>query len=193
MIFGYIKPTDPNEDFDSYISILNEFGCERVIKEKLPFKEQIQFEYLIDFANSGDTVVVVKLEHLSSSFSDLLFVLDELISDNINVVAIRDNIDTRSFNDDTYKIIFSTLANIKKQYFSDRTKKGLQKAKSRGVVLGRPKGLNDKSIEKVGRVVKLYNEDELSINEICTEENISRATLYRYLRSKNVSLNKRQK
>lgn len=193
MIFGYIKPTDPNEDFDSYISILNEFGCERVIKEKLPFKEQIQFEYLIDFANSGDTVVVVKLEHLSSSFSDLLFVLDELISDNINVVAIRDNIDTRSFNDDTYKIIFSTLANIKKTYFSDRTKKGLQKAKSRGVVLGRPKGLNDKSIEKVGRVVKLYNEDELSINEICTEENISRATLYRYLRSKNVSLNKRQK
>lgn len=193
MIFGYIKPIDQIESFDSFISILNEYGCERIIKEKLPFKEQIQFEYLIDFACSGDTVVVVKLEHLSSSFSDLLFILDELVSRGVNVVAINDNIDTRSFNEDSYRIIFSTLANIKKQFYSDQIKKGLENAKNKGVRLGRPSGLNDKTIQKVGRVVKLYKADKLSINEICTAENISRATLYRYLRTKNISLNKRQK
>jgi len=91
------------------------------------------------------------------------------------------------------KILFSTLSRIKKTYYSFRTKLGLKNAQQRGVKLGRPAGLSDEAKMKADSLIKLYLEKSLTVDELCKQENVAKATLYRYLKADGISLYKDSK
>ena len=63
----------------------------------------------------------------------------------------------------------------------ERTKEGLKSARARGRKGGRPR-VNQRDIE---RAVKLYDSQIYSIKEITEMTGISKATLYRYLKTNN--------
>ncbi|MEQ8928189.1 MAG: helix-turn-helix domain-containing protein [Fulvivirga sp.] len=69
------------------------------------------------------------------------------------------------------------------QVLSERTKHGLETARARGKKGGRPKGSYDKN--KAAAAVTLYSR-ELPISEITKSLQISRSTLYGYLRREGV-------
>jgi DNA invertase Pin-like site-specific DNA recombinase len=62
----------------------------------------------------------------------------------------------------------------------ERTQAGLKAARARGRKGGRPKSLTEK---KAGMARELYNNKNNSISEICKTLNISRTTLYRYIKT----------
>lgn len=68
---------------------------------------------------------------------------------------------------------------------------GLQAARARGRVGGRPKGLSEKAKKTAVAAEALYKEGRLSIQEIADNLSISKATLYRYLRHRKVSIGKK--
>ncbi|MEQ8554148.1 MAG: helix-turn-helix domain-containing protein [Cyclobacteriaceae bacterium] len=78
-------------------------------------------------------------------------------------------------------IIFPKAMEV--QVLSERTKHGLKAARARGKKGGRPKGSYDKI--KSAAAVTLYN-GELPISEITKSLQISRSTLYKYLRREGV-------
>ena len=64
----------------------------------------------------------------------------------------------------------------------ERTKAGLEAARSRGRKGGRPKGLS-KEAENIAYAAKsLYRERKLSVQEIANRLGICKATLYKYLK-----------
>jgi DNA invertase Pin-like site-specific DNA recombinase len=63
--------------------------------------------------------------------------------------------------------------------YLERTQAGLLAARARGRKGGRPKALTPK---KAKMVQDLYRNKENSIDEICKTLNISRTTLYRYIK-----------
>ena len=73
------------------------------------------------------------------------------------------------------------MAEFERDIISERTKAGLAAARARGRKGGRPKGLSKVAIEKAKIVTALYQQG-WSISEICKNQNISRSTLYKYLR-----------
>ena len=74
------------------------------------------------------------------------------------------------------------LAEYERNLIRERTLVGLNAARARGRVGGRPKALNDKQIELA---YQLYDEKVQTVNEICKLLSISKPTLYSYLRLKN--------
>lgn len=82
--------------------------------------------------------------------------------------------------------IFGALSEFERNLIRERTKAGLEAARSRGKQGGRPKKLTQ---EKRQRAKNLYNQkgsedsEKLSIDEICSILEISKPTLYRYLKS----------
>ena len=64
---------------------------------------------------------------------------------------------------------------------SERTKAGLNAARTRGRKGGRPKGLSKNAQVKACLAESLYRERERSISEIWNHLEISKPTLYRYL------------
>ena len=60
------------------------------------------------------------------------------------------------------------------------TQAGLQAARARGRKGGRPKSL---SSDKQALAVKLYNEKQHTVDKICEMMEISKPTLYKYIKS----------
>lgn len=73
----------------------------------------------------------------------------------------------------------------KVQLIKERTNAGLKAARVRGRLGGRPSLLNKHQVKKMAAH---YAKGDLAINEICKLFNITKPTLYRYLKeSKNGS------
>ena len=75
--------------------------------------------------------------------------------------------------------IFAALAEFERQLIQERTKAGLHAARARGRQGGRPRALQS---DKRALVVQLYNEKKLTVKKICELMEISKPTLYAYVR-----------
>ncbi len=64
----------------------------------------------------------------------------------------------------------------------ERTKAGLEAARTRGRIGGRPKGLSKEAMTTALAAKQLHAAKELSIGQICKKLSISKPTLYRYLK-----------
>ena len=80
--------------------------------------------------------------------------------------------------------IFGALAEFERDIIRERTNAGLQAARARGRLGGRPKAKTLNTPKKVALAQSLYDEKNNTIDEICKTLNISRATLYRYIQTK---------
>jgi DNA invertase Pin-like site-specific DNA recombinase len=76
----------------------------------------------------------------------------------------------------------AALAEFERDIIRERTQAGLQAARARGRLGGRPKALNPK---QASIAQALYKDKTNSIADICKTLNISRATLYRYIQIEN--------
>ena len=107
---------------------------------------------------------------------------------DVGFLSLQDNIDTTTPTGKLTFHIFAALAEFERDIISERTKAGLAAARARGRQGGRPKGLSKKAKDKARLAESLYNEKERSIAEICDYLSISKPTLYRYLRSRDVKI-----
>jgi DNA invertase Pin-like site-specific DNA recombinase len=94
--------------------------------------------------------------------------------------SIQENIDTTTSGGKLVFHIFGALAEFERDIIRERTQAGLIAARARGRKGGRPKALTPK---KAQMVHDLYRNKENSIDEICKTLNISRTTLYRYIKT----------
>jgi DNA invertase Pin-like site-specific DNA recombinase len=78
--------------------------------------------------------------------------------------------------------IFGALAEFERNLIKERTIAGLDAARSRGRLGGRPK--LKISASKVAMAKKLYADRSNSVDEICKTLSISRPTLYRYIKKR---------
>ncbi|HEY0379886.1 MAG TPA: helix-turn-helix domain-containing protein, partial [Pyrinomonadaceae bacterium] len=74
---------------------------------------------------------------------------------------------------------FWALAEFERDIIRERTNAGLEAARTRGKLGGRPKAL---SSEKIKLARKLYADTSTSVAEICKMLGISRHTLQRYVK-----------
>jgi DNA invertase Pin-like site-specific DNA recombinase len=77
--------------------------------------------------------------------------------------------------------IFGALAEFERDIIKERTNAGLQAARVRGRLGGRPKAKTLDTQKKIALAQSLYDDKNNTIEEICKTLNISRATLYRYI------------
>lgn len=135
----------------------------------------------------GEAMYGKKIRSLSGDWIDLAVLssnLIETITDlnnrKIGFKSITENIDTTTGGGKLVFHIFGALAEFERDIIRDRTNAGLQAARARGRKGGRPKSLTGK---KVAMAQELYNNQNNSISEICKTLNISRATLYRSIKT----------
>lgn len=136
---------------------------------------------------AGDTLVVWKLDRLGRSLQNLIQLIKLLQEKKIRFQSLQENIDTTTSGGKLifriFRIfrIFSALAEFERDVIRERTNAGLQAARARGRLGGRPYLLPNKDII---RLKKLYNARENTVIEMCKIFHISRPTFYNYLKVK---------
>lgn len=144
--------------------------------------ERPGLEQALSHLREGDTLVVWRLDRLGRSLKHLIETVTLLKQQNIAFKSITENIDTSTATGQLVFHLFGALAEFERNLITERTMAGLAAARARGRKGGRPK-LNTSS-SKVAMAKKLYADHTNSIADICRTLQISRATLYRYLKAK---------
>ena len=80
---------------------------------------------------------------------------------------------------------FAAVAEFERNLIRERTKAGLNAARARGRLGGRPKAL-DKNKQAIA--VTLYDEKKHSIDDICKTLGVSKPTLYKYIKASRESM-----
>lgn len=169
---------------------LEKAGCKKIYSEQVSGAkiEREKLDEMIKQVRKGDIIIVWKLDRLGRSLRDLVNLISKFQEMEVGFKSLQDSIDTTTPAGKLTFHLFAALAEFERDIISERTKAGLKSARARGRLGGRPKGLTKQAQNKSRLAESLYQEKELSIKEICDYLSISKPTLYRYLRHRNVTI-----
>lgn len=132
-------------------------------------EERLQLNELLKAAirKEFDCVLIYKFTYFAASIPHLLHVLKQFIQLNIRVISLHDEIDTQGQIGQDIIAALQTIIELKEALIRERTKKGLQKARSKGKKLGRPTTPVPPNIVKL--IEELAATTNLSIKKIREE------------------------
>ena len=96
----------------------------------------------------GDRLLVSELSRLGRSLGQVIQIVETLVRRKIRFIAIKEAIEFDGKQDLQTKVmiaLFGLFAEVERDLISERTKEGLDAARSKGRRLGRPKGALGKS------------------------------------------------
>jgi DNA invertase Pin-like site-specific DNA recombinase len=184
MKIGYARVSTQDQNLDMQVDALEKAGCERIYKEKMSGKkdDRPELQKCLDALREGDTLVVYKLDRLGRSTFKLLELTSGFEKNGIDFVSIVDGIDTTTTVGRFFFRTMASIAELERDIIVERTQAGLQAARARGRVGGRP----ETPKKDVERALKLYDskDPEYSVPVIVEMTGVSKATLYRALKKR---------
>lgn len=180
MKIGYARVSTLEQNLDLQVKALEKEGCGKIFQDKVSGvkAERPQLQQALNYIREGDTLVIWRLDRLGRSLKHLIELVGDLEEKGISLKSLTESIDTGTNGGKLIFHIFGALAEFERNLIRERTLAGLKAARARGRVGGRPKKLDAK---KQAILLRLYEERELSINEICETMGVSRPTLYKYV------------
>lgn len=190
MIYGYARVSTPTQKISLQISQLRKAGCKTIFKEKQSGRttdKRPEITKLLETITEGDTVVVTKLDRLVRATRDALSIIDQIESKGASLVVLNmggDKVDTSTA---VGKLMLTTLAGIAEfeaDMIRERQLEGIEAAKKRGVYKGRLKRftLNNKRMKYAVDLFNNRDTNGMTVKEITEITQISRTTLYRFIR-----------
>lgn len=181
---GYARVSTKDQNLDLQLAELEKAGCEKVYSEhKSGLKARLELAEAIKYLRKGDVLVVYKFDRLGRSLSDLLNIISELHEKGVEIMSLKDNIDTSSTSGKLMMHIFASLAEFERDLIIERTQAGRKAAMARGKKMGRPKLKRNKR----ARAAAMLYAKGMGIDDIQSQLNIkSKSTVYRYLRLEGI-------
>ena len=181
MKIGYARVSTLDQDPRHQIDALKEFGCEKVFSEKISGVrgERPQLKKAFEYLRPGDTLVVWKLSRLARSLTQVINTVKTLEEKKISLVVITQKIDTATPEGRLFFHMNAAFDQFQREIIVENTKAGLEAAKKRGRVGGRPKAMTDEKIRMTETMLK-DTENYPAVSDIIKALGIGRTTFYRY-------------
>jgi DNA invertase Pin-like site-specific DNA recombinase len=184
---GYARVSTAEQELNLQIDALKKAGCleKNIFIDKISGskKERPGLDKALKILKEKDTLIVWRLDRLGRSMPHLVSLIEDLRKNKIFFKSICDGvIDTTTASGELIFNIFSCLAQFERRLIVERTKAGLSAARARGKLGGRKPITIDNP--KVKMAKKMHADKTIEIQDICKTLNISRPSLYRYLRMK---------
>jgi DNA invertase Pin-like site-specific DNA recombinase len=172
MNYGYIRVSTDKQNLDSQKNLISRYCVDHKINIDQWFELEMsskkstqlrRIDELISGLGPNDSVIVSELSRLGRSIKDVLNIIENITSiQQSRLIVIKQSLDLNptNHNQPTNKIlttIFSMLAELERDFISERTKEGLRAVKEKGVKLGKPKGTLQKS---------MYDKDQQRIEHL---------------------------
>ncbi|QHE63983.1 recombinase family protein (plasmid) [Rossellomorea vietnamensis] len=182
---GYVRVSSVDQNPARQLKQLNEIGMDIIFQEKLSgaTQERPELQSMMKSLEEGDTIFVTDLTRITRSTRDLFELVDEIKNKKANLKSLKDTWLDLS-EDNPYSNFLMTVMGGVNQLERDlirmRQREGIDLAKKEGKYKGRVKKYHDKHAG-INYAVKLYNEGQMTVNQICEITSVSRASLYRKL------------
>jgi DNA invertase Pin-like site-specific DNA recombinase len=176
--YGYARVSTNGQDLSSQEAELMAAGCTKVFKEKVSGAktDRAELAKLLHKIESGDVLVVTRLDRLARSTRDLLNVIAALTERGAGFKSLKDTwADTTSPHGRLMLTVLGGLAEFERELIRACTGEGRKRAKDRGVRFGRPAALTPQQRQEV--IQKLVQGETQA--DVALSFNVSQATISR--------------
>lgn len=181
MKIGYARISTVDQSLNLQIDALKNAGCEKIITDEISGSstERVGLKELITILRNGDEVIVWRLDRLGRSLKHLIELINHFNTLGVTFTSLQESINTNNSTGKLIFHIFGALSEFERNLILERTKAGLASARARGRLGGRPKKLNK---DKRLFAKELYDSKKYTLIQICSMLEISKPTLYKYVR-----------
>lgn len=140
-----------------------------------------QREALLSFVRPGDTLVVHSMDRLARNLDDLRRLVQKLTQRGVRIEFVKERLIFTAEESPMAHLVLSVMsafAEFERALLRERQREGIALAKQRGAYRGRKKALSDDQAVVLRRRAMAGE----SRTQLAREFNISRETLYHYLR-----------
>ncbi len=179
-LIGYARVSSLGQNLDIQLGKLKH--CEKIFQEKKSgtTDKRSRLKACLEYVRAEDVLVVTRLDRLARSTLHLCQIAETLKEKDVDLQVLDQSINTA---DATGRLLFNMLGAIgqfETEIRAERQMEGIHKAKKRGVSFGRKKKLSDNDAQKM----KEQRGQGTLIKELMKEYELSKASIYRYLREK---------
>lgn len=190
MKIGYARVSTGLQNLNLQEDRLNQYGCEKIFSDHISGAKSKRpgLDRAIEFARSGDTIVVWRLDRLGRNMEDLIILVNELNNRGVSFHSLEENItmDKSSSTGQLLFHLFAAFAEFERNLILERSSAGRIAARARGRYGGRPEKLNKQDL----KLLKTLYDNGTPIKTIAEQWKVSRTTIYRYLNKLNNQENK---
>lgn len=184
MIIGYARVSTEGQELALQLDKLKEYGCDKIFSEKVSTRlERTEKVKAFSILDEGDTLVIWKLDRLARSTMELLGDIKFLTDKGVHFVSLQDCIDTSSASGRFQLTVFAALAELERDMIRERTLAGLEAARKRGRVGGRPRGMSKGVVKRCLSAQILVQTGKFSVEEACKQQGLSKSSYYSWLKT----------
>lgn len=183
MKYGYARVSTVNQDLESQLQQLNNEGCDKIYQDKFTgtTNDRPQFNDLLDVLESGDTLVVTKLDRFARTTREGIELIQDLFKRNIKVHVLNMGLVEDTPTGRLILNVMLAFAEFERDMIVERTQEGKAIARQReGYREGRPRKYSKKQIEHA-----LELKETMSYRQVEEVTGISKSTLIRARRRYN--------
>ncbi|MFS0562760.1 recombinase family protein [Terribacillus sp. 179-K 1B1 HS] len=175
---GYCRISHKTQNESRQIKALEEQNVEKIFLDKLSGsdKNRPQLQEMLSFIRDGDVLIIESISRLARNTKDFLEIVNDLTERGIEVVSLKENIDTSTPQGKFICTIFGALYELERDSIRQRQLEGIVIAKEKGVAFGRPAIQID---DNFLREYKCWKEGKQTAVATYKKLNISRTTFYR--------------
>ena len=180
MFVGYARVSTQDQKPELQLDALSASGCEKVFEVKASGaqRDRPQLQAAIDYMRDGDTLVVWKLDRLARSTKQLIETVEMLESRGIGFRSLTEAIDTTTSGGRLVFHIFAALAEFERSIIRERTMAGLESARARGRLGGRPPALTP---EDLTHARAMLADPDITVAKVAERLGVPPNNLYRHI------------
>ena len=184
MKYGYARVSTEDQNPAMQLAALKKAGCKTVFKDEATgaHVNRPALARCLKKLETGDTLIVWKLDRLGRSLRDLITMLDDFRSKGIRFKSLTEAIDTETPTGRAMWQMIGVLAELERSLIVERTRAGVKAAQKRGVKFGQKPKL---TADRLAHVRKLINQCTTP-TQAAKMVGVSRATVYRALQREAV-------
>lgn len=182
--FAYCRVSTADQHTDNQLQEIEASGfaveAKRVVAETVSGStaamERKGFARLVDKLETGDVLIVTKLDRLGRNAMDVRATVDRLAAEGIKVHCLAlGGVDLTSPAGRMTMGVINAVAEFERDLLIERTQAGLHRAMAEGKTLGRPRSLTDQQENDI----LAKRSAGLSLGALAKEYGVSRAAIQR--------------
>jgi len=176
---GYARVSRADQDPQLQIDALKRAGCAKIFVDHMTgsHMDRPQLTAALEYVRRGDTLVLWKMDRAGRNTRGVLELVEDLTRRGVGLRSITEEIDTSGPMGKAILTVMLAFGTLERDVLIERTRAGLDAARARGRVGGRPTVVSAHKLEAAKALIR----GGATVTAAAMAVNVSRSSLYRGL------------
>lgn len=180
MKIGYVRVSTLEQNTLRQEVLMGELGVDELFIDRASGKntDRPELQRMLGYVRKGDTVIVESISRFARNTRDLLDLMEQLTSKEVEFISKKEAINTATPTGKFMLTVFGAVAELEREYILQCQREGIAIAKQSGKYTGRKPVIHP----DYERVVTRWRSGEISAVEAMRRLNMKPSTFYRRAR-----------